>query len=306
MSKANRVGKELARERAAQLRAEQARRARRNRLFAVYGGALGVVAIAIAIAFIVQSMNGPKTPTAVPAASVADTTGGVTAANGMAIVVGESTAKVKLTVYEDFRCSACKSYETTYTTAYKQLVANGTLELLIHPVTLIDANTNGSGSLHGGNALACAQDAGKFEDYHDLLFTNQPDESTDSYSSDTTLITLAKQVTGLDTPTFEKCVTSHKYFDWVQQNYANLNKITNNQPSTPTIYANGKAFTLPTGSTTAEAQAAFIAAIDKLAGVNPSASPSASAAASSSASASATAGSSASASASASPSASAS
>jgi len=31
----------------------------------------------------------------------------------------------------------------------------------------------------------------------------------------------------------------------VRQNYANLNKITNNQPSTPTIYANGKASDLP-------------------------------------------------------------
>jgi protein-disulfide isomerase len=304
MSKANRVGKELARQRAAQLRAEQARRARRNRLYAVYGSALGVVVIAIVIAFIVQSASAPKTPTLIPAASVADTTGGVSSANGMAIPLGDSNAKVKLTVYEDVRCSACKSYETTYTAAYQQLVKAGTLELLIHPVTLIDANTNGSGSLHGGNALGCAQDAGHFEAYHDLLFTNQPAESTDSYSSNATLISLAKQVTGLDTKTFESCVNSGKYDDWVRQNYANLNKITNNQPSTPTIYANGKSFTLPTGSTIPAAQTAFIAAIDKLAGVNPSASPSASA--SSSASATSSSSASASASASASPSASAS
>ena len=302
MSKANRVGKEIARERTALMRAEQARRARRKRLYAVYGSALGVVVIAIVVAFIVQSASAPKTPTLVPAGSIADTTGGVSSANGMAIPLGDSAAKVKLTVYEDFRCSACKSYETTYTTAYQQLVKAGTLELLIHPVTLIDANTNGSGSLHAGNAAACAQDAGKFEAYHDLLFTNQPDESTDSYASNATLITLAKQVSGLDTKTFESCVNSGKYDDWVRQNYANLNKITGDKPSTPTIYANGKAFTLPNDSTVAEDQTAFIAAIDKLAGVSPSASPSAS----SSASASASASSSASVSASASPSASAS
>jgi protein-disulfide isomerase len=306
MSKANRVGKEIARQRAAQLRAEQARRARRNRLLAVYGSALGVVVIAIVIAFVVQAANGPKTPTAVPAGSIADTTGGVSTANGMAIPLGDSSAKVKLTVYEDFRCSACKSYETTYADAYKQLVQAGTLQLLIHPVTLIDANTNGTGSLHAGNAAACAQDAGKFQAYHDLLFTNQPDESTDSYASNATLITLAKQVSGLDSKTFESCVNSGKYDDWVRQNYANLNKITNNQPSTPTIYANGKAFTLPTGSTTPAAQAAFIAAIDKLAGVNPSASASAGAGASSSAGPSASGSASASASPSAGPTASAS
>lgn len=289
MSKANKVGKELARERAALLRAEQARRARRNRLYAVYGSVLGVIVIAVVVALVVQSSSGPKTPTAVPAGSVADTTGGISSANGMAIPIGDSSAKVKMTVYEDARCSACKAYETTFTPAYKALVQNGTLELLIHPVTLIDANTNGSGSLHAGNAFGCAQDAGKFEAYHDLIYTNQPAESTDSYSSDATLISLAKQVPGLDSATFESCVNTHKYFDWVQQNFANLNQITNNQPSTPTIYANGSAFTLPSSNDATQAQQQFTASINKLAGVNPSASPSASAAASSSASASASA-----------------
>ncbi|MGH3414947.1 MAG: DsbA family protein [Actinocrinis sp.] len=290
MSKANRVGKEIARERAAQMRLEQTRRARRNRMFTVYGSALGVVIIAIVVALVVQGASGPKTPTVLPVGAVADTTGGVSSQNGMAIPLGDPGAKVKLTVYEDFRCSECKSYETTYADAYKKLVTAGTLQLLIHPVTLIDANTNGSGSLHSGNAAACAQDAGKFQAYHDLLFTNQPAESTDSFSSNTTLITLAKQVDGLDGKTFEQCVNSGKYDDWVKQNYANLNQITNNQPATPTIYANGKKFTLPTGATAAAAQSAFIAAIDKLAGVNPSASPSASAAGSGTPSASASPG----------------
>ncbi|HZU54421.1 MAG TPA: thioredoxin domain-containing protein [Actinocrinis sp.] len=284
MSKANRVGKELARQRAAELRLEQQRRARRNRLYAIYGSVVAVIAVAVGIAFAVQAANAPKTPTAVPVGAVADTTGGVSAADGMAIPLGNADAKVKLTVYEDARCSACKSYETTYTPAYKKLIQDGTLELLIHPVTLIDANTNGSGSLHAGNAFACAQDAGHFEDYHDIIYTNQPAETTDSFASDATLIALAKQVQGLDTKTFESCVNSHKYFDWVRQNYADLNKVTNNQPSTPTIYANGKAYTLPTASTTEAAQAAFIASIDKLAGVNPSASPSASASGSAAAS----------------------
>jgi protein-disulfide isomerase len=295
MSKGNRVGKELARERAAILRAEQARRARRNRLYAIYGSVFGVIVIAVVIALVVQNASGPKTPTLVPAGSVADTTGGVSTADSKAIPIGNSSAKVKLTVYEDARCSACKAYESTFTPAYKALVANGTLELLIHPVTLIDSNTNGSGSLHAGNAFACAQDAGKFEAYHDIIYTNQPAESTDSFASDDTLIALAKQVTGLDTPAFETCVKSHKYFDWVQQNFANLNKITNNQPSTPTIYANGKAFTLPNTSDATQAQQQFTDSINKLAGAtsaSPSASPSASASASAGASSSASAASS--------------
>lgn len=303
MSKANRLGKELARERTAQLRFEQAQRTRRKRLYSVNGSVFGVVIIAAIVGLAVQNALLPKTPTQVPVGAVADTTGGVAAADGMAIPLGDSSAKVKLTVYEDARCSNCKSYETTYTPAYKQLIQNGTLELLIHPVTLIDENTSGSGSLHAGNAFGCAQDAGKFEAYHDIVFTNQPDEGTDSFASDATLIALAKQVPGLDTKTFETCVNSHKYFGWMRENYADLNKITNNKPATPTFYANGSAFSLPGGSTATDAQAAFIAAIDKLAG--PSASPSASVSGSAKASSSASAGPSSSAAASASASASA-
>jgi protein-disulfide isomerase len=279
MSKANRDGKALARERAAQMRLEQQRRARRNRLYAVYGAALGVVVIAVVVAFVVHAVTAPKTPAIVPAASVADTTGGVSTANGMAIPIGNSNAPVKLTVYEDFRCSACGAFEKTYQSAYKQLVTAGTLELLIHPVTLIDANTDGAGSLRAGNASACAQDAGKFQAYHDVLFANQPAESTDSFAGNATLITLAKQVPGLDTKGFESCVTSGRYDPWVKQNYADLNQVTGNQPSTPTIYANAKPFTLPNKTTAADDQSAFIAQIDQLGGVKPSASPSSTASA---------------------------
>ena len=290
MSKSNREGKAFARERAAQLKIEQARRDRRKRMLTVYGSTLGVLVIALVVALIVQNITSAKTPVTVPAAAVADTTGGVSTADGMAIALGDANAPVKLTVYEDFRCSACLAFEDTYQPAYKQLIKDGTLELLIHPVTLIDANTAGtSGSLHAGNAAACAQDAGKFEDYHDILFKNQPAETTDSFASDTTLITLAKQVTGLDTKKFESCVTGHKYYDWVKQNYADLNKITNNQPSTPTIYANGTKFTLPSTSVATDAQAQFTQQIDKLGGVTPSASSSASGTASAGASASASA-----------------
>ena len=154
MSKSNRDGKALARERAAQLKIEQARRARRNRMLTVYGSTLGVLVVALVVALVVQNITSAKTPVTVPAAAVADTTGGISTADGMAIALGNANAPVKLTVYEDFRCSACLAFENTYQPAYKQLVKDGTLELLIHPVTLIDANNAGSsGSLHSGNGV---------------------------------------------------------------------------------------------------------------------------------------------------------
>jgi protein-disulfide isomerase len=243
----------------------------------MYGSVVGVIAVAIVVAFVVQNATATKISAAAPVGAVADTAGGVSDQDGMAIPVGDPAAKVKLTVYEDMRCAECKSFETTYTPAYKQLIQGGTLQLLVHPLNLIDANLGGRGSLLGGNALACAQDAGKFEAYHDILYNNQPDEHTDSFSSNATLIALAKQVDGLDGATFESCVNSGKYDGWVRQNYTDLGTATHGKPAAPIFFANGKAFTLPAASSTQAAQAAFIASIDTMAGVNPSASPSVSA-----------------------------
>ena len=299
MSKSNRVGKELARQRAQQLREEQARRTRRNRQFMVFGGALVVVVALVAV--LVQVHNANAALKYIPSNTVADTTGGISTADSMAIPEGDANAAAKMTVYEDFRCSACGEFESTFHTTYEALVKAGTLEIYFHPVDLIDTMDNSqgestSGSIHAGNAAACAQNAGHFEAYHDILYANQPQETTDSFSSNTTLINYAKQVSGLNTAAFQSCVNSGKYDNWVKKNYSDLNQVDGGQASTPTIFLNGKKYTLPSTGTAAQEQAAFTQAVDKAAGV----SPSASASASGSASASATASSSASASASAS------
>ncbi|HEV2636855.1 MAG TPA: thioredoxin domain-containing protein [Actinocrinis sp.] len=292
MSKANRTGKELARERVAQMRVEQARKARQRRQYTIIGSVIGVIVVALVVSLVVNNALKPKTPTVFPANAVADVSGGVAQADAEALPIGDANAPVKMTVYEDFRCSQCEAFETTFQASYKQLVAAGTLQLLIHPVDLIDQNYPGtSGSLAAGNAAGCAQDAGKFEDFHDVLYKNQPAETTDSFGNSTTLIGFAKQVTGLDTPTFEACVKSGKYDDWVRQNYADLQHIDTNGAATPTVLLNGKAYTLPAGSTAAASAAQFVTDVNKLAGVSASATPTAgsSAGASSSAGPSATA-----------------
>jgi protein-disulfide isomerase len=290
MSKANRVGKEVARQRAQQMREEQAKKTRRNRQFMVFGGALVVVVVVALIAVLVQVHSANAALKFIPENTVADTTGGVSTADSMAIPEGDSNAPVKMTVYEDFRCSACGEFESTFHTTYEALVKAGTLEIYFHPVDLIDTMDNSegestSGSIHAGNAAACAQNAGHFEAYHDILYANQPQETDDSFSSNTTLINYAKQVSGLNTASFQSCVNSGKYFNWIKKNYSDLSQIDGGQASTPTIYVNGKKYTLPSTGTAAQEQAAFTAYIDKAGGVSASSSPSASTSASASSSA---------------------
>jgi protein-disulfide isomerase len=286
MSRSNRIGKELARQRAAVAKIEAEYRFKRNRRLAVYGSTFGVVLLAVVIAIVVNQSLVPSAPPLAPSATVADTTGGVASSNAMAIPVGEATAPVKLTVYEDFRCSACGSFESKYQSAYKALVKSGKVELLIHPVDLIDNTDGGSGSLTAGNAAACAQNAGKFEDYHDVLYANQPAESDDAFASTATLISYAKQVSGLDTPAFESCVESGRYDGWIKQNYRDLEQIDGNSTATPTLLANGEKLTLSTPAAFTSQLTALAAKYDTAA--SPSASAPAKSAASASGSAAAT------------------
>ena len=286
MSRANRIGKELARQRAALAKVEAEYRAARSRRMTVYGSTFGIVLLAVVLAIVVNQAMVPSAPPLTPTAAVSDTTGGVASADAMAVPIGEAAAPVKLTVYEDFRCSACGQFEKDYQSAYKALVKAGTVQLLIHPVDLIDNVEGGSGSLTAGNAAACAQNAGKFEDYHDVLYANQPAESDDAFASTATLISYAKQVSGLDTASFESCVKSGKYDAWIKQNYRDLEQIDGNSTATPTLLANGTKLTLSSASAFTTQLKQMAAKIEAAASASASSTAKATSSATSSASAS--------------------
>lgn len=140
----------------------------------------------------------------------------------------------------------------------------GKIRVRFHIVNLIDRNAGGTGSIQAGNAAACAQNVGndKFKAYHDVLFANQPDETSDGFSSNAQLITYAKQVPGLDSATFESCVDSGRYQPWVNKNFAALSSAENGSVSTPDYLINGQRFNL-TSQPAATQQAAFTDALNK-------------------------------------------
>jgi protein-disulfide isomerase len=237
-------GRTNARDRVAAQKQAQRRRAARRRSMIVSGSVLAVVGGTVGVGIAVSaSSTAPKTY-AVPAG------GGVVAdpfANpadkATALAYGPASAPHTLTIFEDFRCPYCKALENGSSSVYKEFAAAGSLRVLFHPVTLIDANDGGSGSLEAGSASVCAAAAGKFDEFHDVLFADQPSESQDTYSSASTLIGLARQVPGLDSPTFESCVNSRTYQGLVQQNWKDFNAL--KVGGTPTLMLDGKTLNLP-------------------------------------------------------------
>ncbi|MCX4761267.1 DsbA family protein [Streptomyces sp. NBC_01275] len=235
MSEKNREGKRTARERLAVEREKQKAVERRRRTLIV--GASVVCVLGLAAVIGVVAANSGKDDTSDNAGPVVAPSG----ANGtdaLAIPVGKESAKSTLTVWEDFRCPACKAFETTYRPTIHELTEAGQLKVEYHLATLIDGNMGGSGSRNAANAAACAQDAGKFTAYHDVLYENQPSETDDAYSKNSKLIELAGKVDGLDTPAFRTCVEDGTHNSWVEKsNQAFQN---GHFGGTPTVLFNGK------------------------------------------------------------------
>jgi protein-disulfide isomerase len=251
-----------ARERAAAAYAEEQAKARRRRQYLIGGLVVLLIAAAVGIGTAVQhTVN--KTDSAAANGKLIYPSG--TVDGGLAIPYGaDQNAKVTLTVYEDFRCPYCKEAESMFNSIYSADAAAGKIKVQYHIVNLIDQNDGGTGSIQAGNAAACAQNVGnaKFKAYHDILYANQPDETDDAFSSNSTLISYAKQVSGLDSASFESCVNSGRYQPWVKANYNALKTAEGSSVSTPDYLINGTRFEL-TSASAATQQANFTAALDK-------------------------------------------
>ncbi|MFF4321979.1 DsbA family protein [Streptomyces sp. NPDC001568] len=227
--------KRSARERLQVERERQKTRDKRRRTLVVSAAVVGVLGLAAVVGLIAANAgSGDKSAKAGPVVAPS----GATGKDALAIQTGQNAAPSQLTVWEDFRCPACKSFETNYKDTIHELEAKGLLKTEYHIVTLIDGNMGGSGSLKSANAAACAQDAGKFTAYHDVLFENQPEEVDDAYGKNAKLLELAGKVDGLDTPAFRACVEDGTHNSWVGKSQDAFRA--GNFRGTPTVLLDGK------------------------------------------------------------------
>ncbi|MEU0336807.1 thioredoxin domain-containing protein [Streptomyces sp. NPDC006193] len=217
MSEKNRDGKRTARQRLAVEREKQKAADKRRRTLIVGASVICVLGLAAVIGVVAANAGKDKGKDSAAGPVVAPS--GAQGKDSLAIPVGKDGARPTLTVWEDFRCPACQAFETAYRPTLHELADAGKLRIEYHLVKLIDGNLGGTGSLRSANAAACAQDAGRFRAYHDVLYANQPPETDDAYGSADKLIRLAGKVKGLDTPAFRACVEKGTHDSWVDKSH---------------------------------------------------------------------------------------
>ncbi|MEI5032933.1 thioredoxin domain-containing protein [Streptomyces sp. S1A(2023)] len=230
-------GNRSARERLAQQREREKGREKRRRTLIVSSAVVGVLALAAVVGLIAANVG--KDDGGDTASGPAIAPSGATGEDALTLPVGAADAPSTLTIWEDFRCPVCAQFETAFRDTIKELADDGRLKVEYHLATIIDGNLGGKGSLRAANAAACAQDAGKFAPYHDVLFANQPPEPDDAFGKNSRLIELAGEVKGLDTPGFRSCVEDGEHDSWVRKSDTAFQREGGFQ-GTPTVLLNGE------------------------------------------------------------------
>jgi protein-disulfide isomerase len=139
---------------------------------------------------------------------------------------GSEDAAVTIIEFSDFQCPYCARFDTE---TLPQILSNyGDRVRFVYrdfPLTSLHEN-----ALKAAEASECADDQGKYWEYHDLLFQNQ------SALDDASLKSYAASL-GLDTAAFDQCLDSDAQMSEIQKDVQD--GITAGVQGTPAFFVNG-------------------------------------------------------------------
>lgn len=125
---------------------------------------------------------------------------------------GSDNAKVSLVEFGDYQCPFCKRFfDQTEPQMMSDYVDSGKAKFYFLDVSIV-----GTDSLTLGQGSWCADEQGKYWEYHDYMYTNQGQENSGWGTPDKVRI-MTKNITGLDSGKFGECLDSKRYEPRSQQ-----------------------------------------------------------------------------------------
>ena len=168
---------------------------------------LGVIVIIIAVA-VSASSSTPETVNL----DMSRTHGTISTSMGSPIL-GNPSAPVTIVEFGDYQCHQCYNwYHNTKPSITRDYIDTGKVNLVF-----VDLAFLGNDSPKAAQASYCAEDQGRYWDYHDLLYTSQDPEIDGGWSNSERLKAFAFSL-GLDMTLFDSCLDSGKYSKHVQYN----------------------------------------------------------------------------------------
>lgn len=233
---ASKDDKRARRERAEQMRKERERQEKRRRNLITVAIVAVVLVVIAGAGFAVKAAvdNSADAPTRTPSGLTDE--GGV---NLTATDLGGTAAEdpVKVTVFEDFACPHCKTFEETTGPVLDQQVANGAIDVEYRPVAFLSDFSNDA---MGAAMCVFEEDGAKtFRDYAKLLFANQPQGSS---LSEKEFRDLAEEA-GASEAAID-CITGRPFRDWTDEQTEKAFDQPDSEgkklSGTPTVWVDGK------------------------------------------------------------------
>jgi len=167
--------------------------------------------------------------------------------------VGRADAPITIFEFADFQCPACGRWATFIEPVIKErLVQTGKVRYVFYDFPLGGSHVH---SFLAARAARCANEQGKFWEYHQALFARQNDWSFER-SAEEKLLEYADQV-GVDGDKFEGCLRSDKYAREVSESKSLGESL--GVDGTPSIYVNGRKVPPPSSYSDFEQQLREIA-----------------------------------------------
>ncbi|MEU3411450.1 DsbA family protein [Streptomyces sp. NPDC006658] len=246
MSKRNsQAAKTAARERLRQERERQAKRDKVRRQLIVAGSVVAVLAAAGGIGYAVVQANKPAYWESAKDAKLvkpANTSG----KDGTTVLLGKSTAKKTLVMYEDPRCPVCATFEQAVGPTVRKDLDAGKFRIQFVGATFLDKGLSGEGSKNALSALGAALNVSPeaFLEYKTALYSKKwhPKETDDKLKDDSYLIKIADTVPALKgNAKFRKDVKDGTFDRWALEESKVFDK--DGIEGTPTLKMDGKTLT---------------------------------------------------------------
>jgi protein-disulfide isomerase len=208
---------------------------RRRNIFVQAGLTAIVIIFAVGLVLYIV-MGGKDTPPSGEAKAIRAATSSVVT------TPGSSDPKAVLSIYEDFLCPVCGSFEQTFGPTINKLIDSGAVATDYNMVAILDRASNQNYSSRAGAVAYCVADEDTtpdkqaFRRFHAAMYAQQPSETGTTFPTNDQIIEIARQ-TGI-VGQVPDCVNSGKYLDLVKGLAA-----ANNVNATPTIRINGQDYT---------------------------------------------------------------
>jgi protein-disulfide isomerase len=142
--------------------------------------------------------------------------------------IGDEDAPITVIAFEDYQCPHCKSFsQNTLKEIQKKYIDTGKVRFVFRDFPAVHKHPD---ALMAAIAANCAQDQGRYWDYHDILFENQQSLGKEHLLRYATILRL-------DENEFRTCLESKKYHNEIQEDIVDAQAV--EVKGTPTFFING-------------------------------------------------------------------